>query len=150
MEIKKADKLNLDLIVEISKRSFQSDLNLNESITEMPPGYDSISWHKEMLDNGNLYQVEVDNKLIGAAILFENKEEHSLFIGRIFIDVVYFRKQYGIMIMKKIEEMFRNLKTINLDTPIWNFRTNNFYKKLGYTEVHRDEDFVYFQKKVNQ
>ena len=35
------------------------------------------------------------------------------------------------------EELFHS-KIIKLDTPIWNERTNRFYKKCGYTEIGRD------------
>ncbi|WP_196809783.1 dTDP-4-dehydrorhamnose 3,5-epimerase family protein [Butyrivibrio sp. MB2005] len=34
-----------------------------------------------------------------------------------------------------------------LDTPIWNVRTNAFYTKLGYVEVSRDNEFIYYIKK---
>ena len=49
--------------------------------------------------------------------------------------------------MQQIETIFPDVKTFSLDTPIWNLRTNAFYQKLGYTEVRRDNDFVYYQKK---
>ncbi len=48
--------------------------------------------------------------------------------------------------MQEIEALYPSVKEITLDTPIWNSRTNTFYKKLGYTEVKRDKDFVYFSK----
>ena len=48
--------------------------------------------------------------------------------------------------MQKIEALYPSVKEFTLDTPIWNIRTNSFYKKLGYTEVKRDNEFVYFSK----
>ena len=48
--------------------------------------------------------------------------------------------------MQQIEAQFPEIKIFTLDTPIWNVRTNAFYQKLGYTEVRRDGDFVYYEK----
>ena len=33
-----------------------------------------------------------------------------------------------------------------LDTPVWNQRTHQFYKKIGYTEKSRDDEMVSYQK----
>lgn len=49
--------------------------------------------------------------------------------------------------MQQIEESFSEAKVFTLDTPIWNVRTNAFYQKLGYVEVRRDGDFVYYVKR---
>ena len=49
--------------------------------------------------------------------------------------------------MREIEAMFPDVKAFTLDTPVWNTRTNTFYTGLGYSEVERDTDFVYYAKK---
>ena len=49
--------------------------------------------------------------------------------------------------MQEIEAMFSNVKEFTLDTPIWNVRTNSFYTKLGYKEINRDKEFVFYSKK---
>ena len=48
--------------------------------------------------------------------------------------------------MQEIEALYPSAKEFTLDTPIWNIRTNAFYTKLGYTEVRRDNDFIYYSK----
>ena len=48
--------------------------------------------------------------------------------------------------MAAIEALYPNVTTLSLDTPIMNERTNAFYSKLGYTEMRRDDEFVYYQK----
>jgi hypothetical protein len=50
--------------------------------------------------------------------------------------------------MENIEKMFPNITTWHLETPVWNIRTNSFYKKLGYLEMYRDKESVYYQKEV--
>ena len=72
--------------------------------------------------------------------------KEKLNIGRIFIGPEDHRKGYGVFMMQAIEALFPSVKEFTLDTPIWNSRTNSFYMKLGYTEVRRDNDFVYFSK----
>ena len=42
--------------------------------------------------------------------------------------------------------MYPEVKTFTLDTPVWNTRTNAFYAKLGYTEVRRSSDLVWYSK----
>ena len=49
--------------------------------------------------------------------------------------------------MESIESMFPDAKELVLDTPIRNRRMNAFYTKLGYTEVRRDKEFIYYSKK---
>jgi hypothetical protein len=48
--------------------------------------------------------------------------------------------------MQEIEAMYPEVKTFTLDTPVWNTRTNTFYAKLGYTEVRRSSDLVWYSK----
>ena len=67
-------------------------------------------------------------------------------ILRIFVSPDHFHKGYGIYMMKEIEAMFPEAKAFTLDTPVWNTRTNAFYAKLGYTEVKRNREFVYYSK----
>ena len=88
--------------------------------------------------------VDDDGLIVGGAVLFPNKAE--LNIGRIFVAPEHFRKGYGVFLMQQIEAMFTDVKVFTLDTPVWNIRTNAFYRKLGYTEVRRDSDFVYYEK----
>ena len=59
------------------------------------------------------------------------------------------KKGYGIFMIQEIEKMFPEVKEITLDTPIWNVRTNSFYTKLGYEEIKRDNEFVFYSKTVH-
>ena len=128
----------------ISKRSFDSDVEVGAPCKGGPPGYMSIQFHTKMARLNHLYKLIMDGLIIGAAILFLDGEK--LNIGRIFISPEYHRKGYGICIMQEIEKLFPNVKEIHLDTPIWNIRTNSFYQKQGYTEYKRDSEFVYYVK----
>ena len=129
----------------ISKKAFDSDVEVGASSVGGPPGYATLSFHTKMARMNCLYKLVDDYKIVGGAILF--LKDNELNIGRIFVDPEYFRKGYGIFMMQQIEESFAEVKVFTLDTPIWNIRTNAFYQKLGYEEVRRDGDFVYYEKR---
>ena len=102
-----------------------------------------------MKNEGHLLQAVIDGEIVGGAILFLDKDGEILYIGRIFIDPVHYRKGYGLSLMKMVEAYYSGIKKIKLDTPLWNLRTNAFYTKLGYCEVRRDEEFAYYQKELD-
>ena len=129
----------------ISKRAFDSDVQVGAPSAGGPPGYMSVPYHTKMARSNHLYKLTDNGLIVGGAILFPDKDK--LNIGRIFVSPEHFRKGYGIYMMQEIEEMFSDAKEFTLDTPIWNVRTNAFYSKLGYTEARRDSEFIYYSKK---
>ena len=131
----------------ISKRACDSDVNLGGPSSGGPPGYMSVPFHTKMARQGHLYKLTEDGLIVGGAILFLKGNE--LNVGRIFISPEHFRKGYGIFMMQEIEKLFPEAKEFTLDTPVWNVRTNSFYAKLGYTEIKRNNDFVFYTKHVN-
>ena len=129
----------------ISKQAFDSDIEIGAPSAGGPPGYMSLKYHMKMARSNHLYKLVDHNGLIaGGAILFLDGD--TLNIGRIFIGPEHFHKGYGLYMMREIETMFPEVKTFTLDTPIWNTRTNAFYTKLGYTEVRRNDEFIFYSK----
>ena len=141
MYIVKAEANQIENIVEMSVRAFETDVNVGGAKGECPPGFDSVEWHKQMAREGHLYQAMIGKDLVGAAIVFPDETEKSVYIGRIFIDSVYHRKGYGIRLMDCIEKNFPCAGEFRLDTPCWNERTNAFYNKLGY-RIIKIEDML--------
>ena len=131
-------------LVKISEAAFLSD-----GTGDGPPEFANIDWHIEMLKTGHLFAAVDDDRIVGGAILF--RDEGSLwhmYVGRIFVDPACFRMGYGTALMQAIEGLYDDVTTLSLDTPVCNVRTNAFYKKLGYTEVRRNAEFVYYQKRL--
>ena len=128
----------------ISKRSFESDVLIGGPPSGGPPGYMSVSFHMKMARQGHLYKLTDDGLIVGGAILF--LKDDILNVGRIFVAPEHFRKGYGEAIMRGVEVIFFDAKEITLDTPVWNVRTNSFYPKIGYKEIKRDEEFVFYSK----
>ena len=130
----------------ISKQAFDSDVEVGAASPGGPPGYRSVPFHVRMARMNHLFKLTDGNGvIIGGAILF--RQGDTLNVGRIFIDPQHFRKGYGILMMREIEDMFPDVKLFTLDTPVWNARTNAFYTRLGYSEVKRDNDLIYYSKK---
>ena len=128
----------------ISKRAFDSDVQVGAPSAGGPPGYMSVSYHTKMARSNHLFKLVDNGLIIGGAILFLDDEK--LNIGRVFISPENHRKGYGIFMMHEIESLYPMVKEFTLDTPIWNIRTKSFYTKLGYTEVRRDTEFIYYSK----
>ena len=128
----------------ISKRAFDSDILIGATSKGGPPGYMSLPFHSKMAQQGHLYKLTDEGLIIGGAILFLKGNE--LNVGRIFIAPEHFRKGYGIFMMQEVEKMFPEVREFTIDTPIWNVRTNSFYSKLGYREIKRDNEFVFYSK----
>lgn len=146
MEFRKAIEEDIVILTEISTAAFSTDVSVGGEENDGPPGYDSYQWHKNMMTENHLFTYTKHNEIVGGAVLF--KEKSNLYIGRIFISPEFFRQGYGQLLMQKIEDYFPDINKINLDTPIWNTRTNNFYHKCGYTEIGKDQESVYYEKRL--
>ena len=130
----------------ISKQAFDSDAEEGAASPGGPPGYRSVPFHVRMARTNHLFKlVDENGVIIGGAVLF--RQGDTLNVGRIFIDPQHFRKGYGLFMMREIEAMYPDVRAFTLDTPVWNTRTNAFYTRLGYSEVKRDTDLVYYSKK---
>ena len=149
MKLEIAELKHIERIVAISKTAFDSDIDVGACEPGGPPDYDSIAWHIQMQNEGHLLQAVIDGEIVGGAILFVDKDGETLYIGRIFIDPIHYRKGYGLSLMELVESYYPSVKKILLDTPLWNVRTNAFYQKLGYSETKRDEEFAYYQKELD-
>ena len=150
MYIVKAESDQIEKIVDMSVRAFETDVNVGGVKGDCPPDFDSVEWHKQMAREGRLYQAMTGKDLVGAAIIFPDETKNSVTIGRILIDSIYHRKGYGIRLMDCIEKEFPWANEFNLDTPCWNERTNAFYKKLGYCIIKIEDGFVFYRKRKSE
>ena len=146
MNIVIAEEKQVKTIVDMSVRAFETDVNVGGTKGDCPPEYDSVEWHKQMAREGHLYQAMIGKDIVGAAVIFPDETNNSVYIGRIFIDSVYHRKGYGIRLMECIEKNYPFAAEFNLDTPRWNVRTNTFYEKLGYQIIKEENGFVFYRK----
>lgn len=147
MELIRTMENHIDELVKISKEAFDSDIYVGATQVGGPPEYDSVLWHMEMIRQGHLFTALEGEEIVGGAILFEDLHNASiLYVGRIFIKPGLHKRGYGMKLMELVERNNSDKKIFKLDTPIWNVRTNSFYKKVGYVEEGRDQEFVYYKK----
>ena len=140
---------DIKALTDISKSAFDTDVLVGGAELGGPPDYDSEKWHTKMMKNNYLYTITQGDSIIGGAILIpDDSDKTVMYVGRVFIDPKEHKKGFGLEAMNFIEEMFSDIKTWRLETPVWNIRTNSFYKKLGYLEMHRDSESVYYQKEI--
>ena len=145
LQFMKAGTADALVLNSISRQAFDSDTEVGAASRGGPPGYQSVSFHVRMARMNHLFKlVDGNGVILGGAILF--RQGDTLNVGRIFIDPQHFRKGYGIFLMQEIEALYQDVRSFTLDTPVWNTRTNAFYTRLGYSEVKRDTDFVYYSK----
>ena len=148
MYIVKAEADQIERIVDMSVRAFETDVNVGGTKGDCPPGFDSVEWHQQMAGEGHLYQAMIGKDMVGGAIVFPDERQNSVYSGRIFIDSVHQSEAYGIRLMECIESNFPFAAVFNLDTPCWNERTNAFYKRLGYRIVKIEDGFNFYQKSL--
>ncbi len=147
LTLKKATREDAEALTAISTRAFATDIDVGGDGIGGPTGYDSVPWHRMMIGRGFVHCAWLDGALVGCAILFPDEHEKgALNIGRICIDPAYFRRGLGLEMMRLIERAFPDVRAWTLDTPVWNTRTNAFYRKLGYAEVAREDDMVFYRK----
>lgn len=147
MYLRPATTNQIDEITAMSIRAFATDTQVGGREGDCPPEYDSAQWHRQMAEDGHLFAAMVDEKTVGAAILFPDEKNRSMYIGRIFIDSIHHRRGYGMQLMACIENSFPGIREFQLDTPSWNVRTNAFYTKLGYEKWKTEDGFTYYQKR---
>lgn len=56
MYLVKAEANQIEKIVAMSVRAFETDVNVGGIKGDCPPEYDSIKWHQQMTREGHLYQ----------------------------------------------------------------------------------------------
>ena len=65
MYIVKAEAKQVEKIVNMSIRAFETDVNVGGVKGDCPPGFDSIKWHQQMAREGRLYQARLWNSFDG-------------------------------------------------------------------------------------
>ena len=149
MEIRLAKIDETAELAAISKRAFDTDIRVGADEIGGPDDYDDAKWHEKMRRSGHLYSILEDGALVGGMLLFRDKKDPgAMYVGRLFVSPELHRRGIGTRAMLEVEKLFRDIDLWRLETPVWNSRTNAFYPKLGYVEMMRDGESVYYQKRV--
>ena len=63
----------------ISKRAFDSDVQVGAPSAGGPPGYMSVSYHTKMARTNHLYMLTDNGLIVGGAILFLEKDKLNIY-----------------------------------------------------------------------
>ena len=75
MYIIKAEAEQIEKIVNMSVRAFETDVNVGGVKGDCPPEYDSVEWHKQMAREGRLYQAMIGKDLVGLPLYSRMKQK---------------------------------------------------------------------------
>ncbi len=130
-----AELKDAEILVDISRRAFDSDIEVGAPGKGGPPGYDSVQHHRESILNKSFDYLKIlyDDKIVGGTSVFRITDVHHE-IFNVFIDPEYHRKGIGTRSFELIKARYPQAKRWTLDTPAWNARTKSYYERLGFTQ----------------
>lgn len=135
IEVVKTIPEDAEVLAEISKRAFNSDIRVGASGEGGPYGYDLVDIHRKDTERDWLDYLKVlyDGIIVGGMRVYRRGKGEYEIMG-VFIDPDYHRKGIGKKSFEIVLDMYPSAKRWTLDTPDWNIRTKNFYEKLGFVQ----------------
>lgn len=121
-------------LASISKRAFDSDIDVGLNELGGPPGYDTPKaqvWFMKIMD---YYTIFLDENIVGGLIVSSKGRKHRV-LERIFVDPQHHRKGIGTRVFELLIERYPEVRLWTLGTPEWNVRTKHFYEKLGFIQI---------------
>jgi GNAT superfamily N-acetyltransferase len=123
-----------EAFAEISKRAFETDVDVGAPGPGGPPGYDSPEFHIRIRELLDCYKILLDGTTVGGVFVGRVNEEH-LVLERIFVDPNLHKQGIATRSTELTWEMYPEARLWTLGTPEWNVRTKRFYERLGFTQV---------------
>lgn len=135
ISIAHAEPEDAEILADISKRAFDSDVGFGASGEGGPPGYDSIEHHRKSIQETSFDYLKFvyEARIVGGTSVYKIAENHYE-IFNVFINPDYHRRGIGRQSFELIKAMYTQAKRWTLDTPVWNTRTKSYYEKLGFTQ----------------
>ena len=138
-----------EVLTEISKRAFDSDVNYGAPGPGGPPGYDSLQWQKSLMKQASVYlKMLLGERIVGGIIVF-HRRRGNYYLGRMFLDPDFHRQGLGLQAVEMLFERYPEASRWTLDTPVWNTRTHGFYQKLGFKVYKEKDGLLYFEKLIS-
>ncbi|MFX0016129.1 MAG: GNAT family N-acetyltransferase [Promethearchaeota archaeon] len=133
ISIARAMKKDAEKLTSISKRAFDSDIEVGAPGPGGPPWYDSPSFHQRFMKFMDYYKILLDENIVGG-IFSRGGKQHRVLEG-IFVDPPCHNQGIASRAMELLWEMYPEVQLWTLGTPEWNVRTRHFYEKLGFIQV---------------
>lgn len=146
--LRPAQEQDAALLVELSRRAFDSDVDYGAPGPGGPPGYDDAAWQRRAIDWADYYVISLDGAAIGGIIAYSTAPgEYEM--GRIFLAPDWQNQGLGREALALLWPLYPHAAVWRLDTPAWNVRTRHFYAREGFVETSVTEDgTVMFERQV--
>lgn len=152
LDIGKAEKTELEEILQLQYLSYQSEAELYDDFA-IPPLRQTIADLEEEFSNQIILKAVVDNRIIGSVRAYIEQDECK--IGKLMVHPDFQNRGIGAMLMNEIELRFFHCKKFVLFTGAKSTKNLYLYNKLGYRitdEKQVNEQLTLFclEKKSNQ
>ncbi|WP_240840652.1 GNAT family N-acetyltransferase [Acidaminobacter sp. JC074] len=139
-KIRKADIDDGDLLGILMKNAY----SIYDRALNLPPLFAD---YKEEIKLYPCWVIEVEGRIIGGLFMYFDEKAY---INNIALDPDFKGKGYGRILMDFAEKTASDkaYDDLHLATHIKLKDNINYYIKLGYEEVERDENKVYFRKRL--
>jgi GNAT superfamily N-acetyltransferase len=137
VSVEEAVEEDVETFAEISKRAFDTDVDVGAPGPGGPPGYDSPEFHIRIREFLDCYKILLDGATVGGVFVGKANDEH-LVLERIFVDPDLHNQGIATRATELVWEMYPEGRLWTLGTPEWNVRTKRFYERLGFTQVGWD------------
>lgn len=135
VSIHHAEPEDAEKLADISRRAFDSDIEVGAPGKGGPPGYDSIEHHRKLIQDSSFEYLKIlyDGKIVGGtSVIRITNVQYEIF--NVFIAPEYHRQGIGTRSFELIKERYPQAKRWTLDTPVWNTRTKSYYERLGFRQ----------------
>jgi ribosomal protein S18 acetylase RimI-like enzyme len=154
IKIRKAIAEDVEVLTEICKRAFNSDSEFGEPSPGGPPGYNSVDWNLQCINNRYLqyYSILKDSTIVGGFIVGDRGPGYQV-CERIWINPNYMREGIGTKAFELVWKQYPTADLWALGTPEWNTRTKPFYESLGFIQIGITREYPtwngrYYEKKL--
>ena len=131
--LSEASEADSERLAEMSKRAFDTDVDVGAPGPGGPQGYDSPAFYTRSLRFLGCYLVLLGDEPIGG-IMVNVGGVHGV-VEKIFVDPDHHRMGVGSEAMRLIMGRYPDVALWTLGTPEWNTRTAGFFEGLGFKQV---------------
>lgn len=157
VEIAKADLQDAAKLAGISKRAFESDIEVGADKKGGPKGYDSVTAHRRHIESNYVEYIKIlyGGEIVGGVRIFRADEFGQYDIWGLFVDPDYHRRAIASKALELVMKRYDDSKIWTLDTPKWNSRTKRFYEEKfgfqskGILRCEQDFDLIYYELLVD-
>jgi N-acetylglutamate synthase-like GNAT family acetyltransferase len=152
ISLEMAEEYDAEILAEISKRAFESDVECGAPEPGGPPGYDSPRATAGNIKYTDYYKIMLEYMTIGAILVCPREENHAEICG-LFVDPPFQNNGVATKAFDLIYEKYPENEVWTLGTPEWNVRTKHFFEKLGFVQIGWTKDPEWkgrwYQKKMD-